>query len=68
MRYRIAERRKTVFLIGRDDGEFGKIHPSKRSYEIETITWPPKPVKSFKSFQDAKKWAKRNKLEIGEVI
>ena len=67
MKYRIIERRKTAFLMGADNSEFGKIHPSNRTWEIETITWPPKTVGSFTSFKSAEVWAKRNKIDIGEI-
>jgi len=67
MKYRIIERRKTAFLMGADNSEFGKIHPSNRTWEIETITWPPETVKSFASLKSAKTWAKHAKIEIREI-
>ena len=67
MKYRIIERRKQLFLIDHDDGEFGKVHPVRRTFDLETITWPPETVKSFKSFRAAETWAKKNRYEVGEV-
>jgi len=67
MKYRIVERRKTIFLVDHPDGEFGRAHPVRRSFEIETIEWPPKLVKSFGSFQAAKLWAKQNKFAVSEI-
>ena len=67
MRCRIVERRKTVLQMGAEGAEFGKVHPSEKMFEIETIGWPPKTIKSFNAFSAALKWAKCNQVEIGEI-
>ena len=67
MTYRIVERHKSIFNIDDDSGDFGRLHPVKITFEIETILWPPKTIKVFQSFYAATTWAKRNKMEIGEI-
>ena len=54
-------------MLDDEDAEFGKIHPSQRVYEIESITWPPKLIKTFHSFSSAMAWAKTEEMIIGEI-
>ena len=67
MKYRLIETRETTIILDHEDGEFGRVHPSKRRYDLETISWPPTVVKSFTSSLSAKKWARKKRLVISEI-
>lgn len=67
MKYRLRENRETIIILNHEDGEFGRVHPSKRRYDLETISWPPTVVKSFASSSSAKNYAKKHQLIISEI-